>query len=180
MPRSTPPPSKRGGKKTPSVPPPAPGSKAARDAKRLKTARRRAEILALRQRGLGLAQIAERLGISKQAVHKHLQVAIARVVDEPAQDAVKLELMRLDAMLDGIWDVATAGDTYAIDAVMKIAGRRAKLLGLDAPTKNVSEVTGKDGAPLLPSNVDVSKLSRDDLAELAAGRVPAAARAGAT
>jgi len=41
----------------------------------------------------------------------------------------------LDGMLAGIWQGARKGNVSHIDRVLKIEERRAKLLGLDAPTK---------------------------------------------
>jgi len=44
---------------------------------------------------------------------------------------LQLELERLDAMQAAIWDDAMNGHLGAIDRVLKIMERRAKLLGLD-------------------------------------------------
>jgi DNA-binding CsgD family transcriptional regulator len=159
--KSTPPSSKRSS----CVPPETPGTAKARAQKRLKTALRRAQILELRKRGRGLAQIADELGISRQAVHKHIAVAMARIVDEPAQEVVKLEVMRLDALLDGVWLSATTGETRSVEAALQIMARRAKLLGLDAAAKK--EISGPGGGPI--ATRDVSSMSDEELAELALG-----------
>ena len=57
-----------------------------------------------------------------------------------------MELHRLDKMTPKMMEFAVQGDTKAVDAVIKIMDRRAKLLGLDGPSKH--EHTGKDGGPI--------------------------------
>jgi hypothetical protein len=54
---------------------------------------------------------------------------------EKAADVQRLEIARLDAMLAGIWDKARGGNVAAIDRVLGIMQRRAKLLGLDLADK---------------------------------------------
>jgi hypothetical protein len=49
-------------------------------------------------------------------------------------------------MLRAIYATATKGDTGAIDRILRIMERRAKLWGLDTPVRN--EHTGKDGGPI--------------------------------
>jgi len=65
-----------------------------------------------------------------------------------------LELLRLDELLNALWDTAIAGDLKAVDRVLKVMERRAKLLGLDAPFEiktdgqihiKVIDLTGDDG-----------------------------------
>ena len=57
-----------------------------------------------------------------------------------------LEAARLDAMLLPLWRRVQQGDERAVDRALKIMERRARLLGLDAPSK--SEQSGSDGEPL--------------------------------
>ena len=46
-----------------------------------------------------------------------------------------MEGARLDRLHQAVWDAAINGDCYAIDRVLKLMERRAKLFGLDAPNK---------------------------------------------
>ena len=46
-----------------------------------------------------------------------------------------LELARLDVAQRAIWKKVVKGDLAAIDRLLKIMQRRAKLIGLDAPVK---------------------------------------------
>ena len=69
-----------------------------------------------------------------QAVMK----ALAATLSEPGEQVRTLETARLD-QLTALWKQATSDppDYDALDRVIKIMERRAKLLGLDAPTKQV-------------------------------------------
>jgi hypothetical protein len=96
--------------------------------------------LELRRAGVTYEGIAERVGYqTRNGAHR----AVARVLARnPAADvdAVReLETDRLDRLLVAVWPVALKGDAKAVDQVLKIAERRARLLGLDVPT-TVTEV----------------------------------------
>lgn len=103
----------------------------------------------LRVLGATYAQIGERLGISKQAAHEYVttELALLRAQTAEAAEQVRdLELARLDAVLVPQLKAAIEGSQGAVDRVLRIQERRAKLLGLDAPTK--SEVGGPGGGPV--------------------------------
>lgn len=91
--------------------------------------------LDLRRQGLTHAKIAEKLGISHSYVTALLNEAMGRQVDEAAEEARKLDLARLDELMSGVYKKAVKGDAGAIDTVLTIMGRRAKMLGYDAPSK---------------------------------------------
>lgn len=119
--------------------------------------RRRADVMRLRRTGATFEEIGDRLGITKQAVHKIYTKALAEI---PAQEVTEYraeQADRLDAllvkanevlarqhitvsngkvvMLDGR-PVPDDGPTLdAIKTVLAIEDRRAKLLGLDTPVK---------------------------------------------
>jgi hypothetical protein len=50
---------------------------------------------------------------------------------EQRRDALLIELDRLEAVQDALWDKATAGDLKAAAVVVGLIDRRVKLLGLD-------------------------------------------------
>ena len=92
----------------------------------------------LRTCGLGWQEIGERLGVTKayafNSCHSVLQrEAATRRESLPA--ALALEQRRLDALLSSIYERALSGEVEAIDRALKIAERRARLLGLDAPQR---------------------------------------------
>ena len=102
---------------------------------------RRAEALRLRKQGYGYERIAGELGVDLRTAWDDVQKSLASIIREPAEDVLRLELERLDLMLEKALDKACAlGDEKAIDAVLKIMARRARYLGLDAPEKVATTV----------------------------------------
>lgn len=139
------------------------------------TAERDAKAARLKVEGLSYQQIADRLGFTdRSTAAKAAKRALAEVVQEPAEELRKLELERLDDMYRRSYAVLErehltvsqgrvvcleneAGEKVplpddgpvlaAVDRLLKIQDRRAKLLGLDAPTQvqaTVTEVTQAD------------------------------------
>jgi predicted transcriptional regulator len=97
----------------------------------------------LRKSGATYEAIGDQLGVSAQAAHQHVQRALKRIIDETnetADEVRTIELQRLDRALQAIWRRVLQGDVHAIDRSIRIMERRAKLLGLDAPTKVEAEV----------------------------------------
>lgn len=151
------------------------------------TAERRTRAIALRVAGVDFQTIADQLGYaSRGAAHTDISRALAqrkRDLDVQAGVAAALEVERLETMERAAWAVLRrthilvsqgrvirddderplvddAPTLNAIDRLLKIQDRRAKLLGLDAPTK--VEVLTDDAI-----DAEVRRLA----AEL--GRVPA-------
>lgn len=82
--------------------------------------------------------IAAAIGISKSQAHRLVVAGLQEVREQISADADLLraeELSRLNRMLEGLWSSARKGDVHAVDRVLKISERRAKLLGLDAPVR---------------------------------------------
>lgn len=117
-------------------------------AQRVTAAERRRQILELRRGGMTLDLIGQAMGISRQRVHAILKSELARTAAENAADAEELralEVERLDCLLYGIWERAQSGELEAVDRALKIAHRRAALLGLDRPTKIAPTTPEGDG-----------------------------------
>ena len=92
--------------------------------------------LKLRLTGMSHRAIAEALGVSDHTtIQGRIAGALKEIIREPAEAVLKMELERLDVMLLGLWKQAAGGDLQALDRALKIQDRRAKYLGLDAPTK---------------------------------------------
>lgn len=88
----------------------------------------------LRKAGKTLRQIAEILGMSHEQARIDIQGVMTNLIEESKADAreiLALELARLDDMQFGIWADARRGDKKAVDIVLRIMERRARLLGLD-------------------------------------------------
>jgi hypothetical protein len=110
---------------------------------------RRAKALEMRKSGMTYRAIGAALGVSQCMAHKdvhHVIDILAREARETAEAIREIELERLDAMLAALWPAVEAGDTSSISTALRVAERRARLLGLDAPVKQ--EVTGANGGPL--------------------------------
>ena len=120
----------------------------------------REQALLLRRSGFGYRSIAEKLGISKTRAHQLVQEGLEEAKAQIVAHADELraeQLSRLDGMLKKAYEVAEAGDVQAIGRVLKIEGRRAKLLGLDAPTRTALQGGGDDAPPI--STVTEAKVS---------------------
>lgn len=101
-----------------------------------------AKALELRLEGKTFDQIAEEAGYnSRQAAYDAVRRSIEAITREPAQEVLKLDLERLDAMWGLHFLNAQAGDTNALTACLRIMERRAKLLGLDAPERHQVEAS---------------------------------------
>lgn len=133
---------------------------------------RAARALELRMEGKTFEEIAQEAGYnSRQAAYDAVRRSLAAITREPAEELLRLDLERLDKMWGIHYLNAQAGDVQALAACLKVMERRAKLLGLDAPERK--EVTGKGGAPLMPTSPH--ELTDDQLAAIAAGSGAAAA-----
>lgn len=124
---------------------------------RIESVERQRRALEMRKAGMTYTAIGKELGCSHQYAQVAVEAALKRVLQEPADAVRKLECERLDAMLLGTWARAATGNLGALDAVLKIMARRARLLGLDVPT--ISGVFGgvasvnSDGTPMTPEQV---------------------------
>ncbi len=106
--------------------------------KKIRVAERQAAVLQLRKAGLPFSRIAEQLGISVGYASKLANAALVEFHVNAAADAgdlMALSLARLDGLLVVLWPRATAGNLGAVDRVLAIEQRRARLLGLESPTK---------------------------------------------
>jgi hypothetical protein len=142
------------------------------------TAARDAQAARLRTRGLTYRQIADELGFAGPGkAHEAVKRVLAETVQDAADDLRAVELERLDQMYqaalkvletehyaishgkviyleDGGPPLADDGPVLAaMDRLLKIQERRAKLLGLDAPAK---------------TNVTVSDAITSEIEQLAA------------
>lgn len=99
--------------------------------------------LELRASGLSFREIAAEAHVSVSGAFK----AVARGLREvnlnnraEAADLRQLEGARLDKLQESLWAEAEAGDPRAVDAVLDILARRARLFGLDAPREKTRRV----------------------------------------
>lgn len=112
--------------------------------------------LDLRRQGLCYTDIAKRLGIAPPSAYELVQRALFTFVTEAAAEVAILESDRLDTALASIWERVERGDLPAIDRLIKIQERRAKLVGIDKQRDAPAVVAVSDGP-------DVSRLSPAEL-----------------
>jgi hypothetical protein len=96
------------------------------------------KVLALRLKGLSFSKIGKEVGISKQRAHQVVDEWLQESLEElkgKAQELRLIELARLDTLQAGLWARATRGDPRAIDTMLRVMERRARLTGIDAPLK---------------------------------------------
>ncbi|MDX2999345.1 hypothetical protein PV382_43200 [Streptomyces scabiei] len=150
-------------------------------AKLAQVASRRTELIKLRLQGIRFddERVLELGYTNSGSARKDLIRALEQHREEEAA-AIGVyrqqENERLDALLEAVWNRATVPhpifdkegvqlgeeiDVRAIDTVIRLIDRRAKLNGLDMPVK--AEVTGADGGPLA-----MVTASPDELADLIA------------
>ena len=104
--------------------------------RRLEATERQRQALELRKSGASFESIARTLGYKgRSSAYRAVMAALRKTLQEPADELRKLELNRIDVALLGIWKLVRVGHLQAIDRFVKLAERRAKLVGLDAPTK---------------------------------------------
>ncbi len=121
-------------------------------ASKVRTLERQRQAVELRRMGLGYEAIAAQIGIGKSQAHRLVIAGMqdARAQIEAGADELRAEeLSRLDGMLQGLWPRARKGEAAAVDRVLKIGERRAKLLGLDAPTRTALEGGGEGAPPIV-------------------------------
>jgi hypothetical protein len=128
-------------------------------------ARRRAKVAQMRLAGASFEEIGQQLGISDTRAHQLWTDALERTIREPAERHRALELQRLDQLQLAAVRVLRAshvviqggkvvadrqGRPYtdhgpvlaAVNTLLRVAERRARLLSLDAPARVDAKVDG--------------------------------------
>lgn len=112
-------------------------------------AERLAQVVALRRRRLTQDEIARRMGISQQRVSQLYRQALAEIPASQIEEHRAEELMLIDDAIADLMPIARDHDrprsaVEAWNAIRGWAERKARLLGLDAPTRNAIEVITSD------------------------------------
>lgn len=96
------------------------------------------EMLTLRRVGYSVQYIGKTLGYPPSYVSGCIRDALQSMREEFVEslsDVKDLELQRLDELSRPYYSRALNGDEWALDRVLKIMERRARLLGIDAAAK---------------------------------------------
>jgi hypothetical protein len=110
----------------------------AQRAKTWSAAERRAQIFEYVKAGSSYRDIGRKFGVSHVTIVRDVRrtlEALQRTAIHDLELYRQLELVRLDQLLQGVWVAAVEGNPGAVALALRILERRAKLLGLDAPTK---------------------------------------------
>ena len=76
-------------------------------------------------------EIATVLGCTKSYAYKLVAYGLVQITREPAEDVMRLEMLRLDEMLSSIYAKAVkSGDPHLIERVLNIIDRQCRLAGL--------------------------------------------------
>jgi len=129
--------------------------------KKLEIEERRAIVAANILAGASYRHIAKTLGVSPATIAKDFKAIIKGWQEESRDiigDWVPVEVHRLDVMVNAIWDDVRGGDLKAMDRMLRVMERRARLLGLDAPTPIALQ--NPDGSALI---INIVKMDIDEI-----------------
>jgi hypothetical protein len=136
--------------------------------RRLQAVEKRRQALMMRRAGEAFATIAQRLGYATASgAFKAVETALRETLQEPADVLRKLERDRLDALVAKLWPLVVTEppappDFDALDRLLKVMARRAKLDGLDV----------RDAGPPPPAELVVRLLGAGaSMSELHGGKV---------
>lgn len=130
--------------------------------------KRELEIFDLRAQGKTYKQIADALGIDSNTVTKALRRVVNDVQEfrqELGKEYVATQLERLRMATEAIIGRVQEGDLDAIETMLKIEARIARLLALDAPAKWPTDEYGRSTVPGAVT-VDFDALSDTQLESL--------------
>ena len=122
------------------------------------------QVLELKRSGATWDAIAQVVGYSNgSGAFKAYQRAMVRTLQQPADELRDAEVDRLDRLQRAYWfeaigDKNTPPVHKSAEIVLKIIDRRAKLLGLDAPTKIQAEVVTYDASGI---DADIERIARE-------------------
>lgn len=104
------------------------------------------ECVQLRIAGLTYAEIAERLGIGETTAYEAVKDALEWYAKDTEQEAKRLKEIqsaRIERLILAVWPQAVKGHMAAVDRVVRLLDRQAKLHGLDAATRHDLKVDGE-------------------------------------
>ncbi len=108
-------------------------SPAARNAARQRRAEREARIVSLLNRGVSVAEIADRDGVGERAMRKSIRTLLARRAPAPPAEFLALQVSRLNEALLVAYDAMSAVNLEAVDRVVKIVRELDRYHGFAIP-----------------------------------------------
>jgi len=142
---------------------------------RVAIAERERQALELRKAGATYERIAQALGLSERGgAWKLVHRALEQTLQEPSDELRRLESERLDALLRALWPAAMDGKGYAVERCLQIMDRRAKMLGLDAPSRSSVTVVTEDVVDAEIRRLEAELARTDGSHRSTAGEAPTA------
>lgn len=122
--------------------------------RRQEVSRRRATVAKLWTRRLTQEEIASAVGVDQSTVSRDIKMLVANWRKEAlgdltaarARELADLDGMEREAAVAASANVSPQALARLLEVRLRVKERRARLLGLDAPTR--SEVTGREGGPI--------------------------------
>ena len=111
---------------------------------------RDAHAVRLRLQGCTYREVGERLGVGRKMAARVVQRGLRAVERESAAELIELDNQRLDMVWAAMWPHAEAGSAPHAMVCLKALERRARLLGLDAPSRThvTAHITAEETAAL--------------------------------
>jgi hypothetical protein len=115
----------------------------------------------MRTTGATFDQIADELHYRDKSGARRAYLAGLRHLPEieDRDTMLRVESARLDALQHAVWSKAMKGDKDAVQNALAVMARRARMLGLDAPTKSEHKVTSELDAEIETMLAEMTKLS---------------------
>lgn len=125
--------------------------------------------------GMSYQKIADILGVSKKTAYNRVQRALSAIPAEAVDEFRRVEGERLDFALEAVMEKIQNRDKgflFAVDRMLTIMDRRAKMMGLDAPIR--TEVITLDYIQTEIMRLE-AEIARDDTGGTEAGEPEEAA-----
>ena len=128
--------------------------------RRIAAVEKQVKALELRKAGVTFEEIAKTLGYAgPSGAFRAVDSALEKTLQEPADKLRQIEWLRLEQMQRALWPTALSGDLGAIDRLVRIMERRARLLGLDSRVE--VGLVGPGGGPII--RADLAGMTNEEL-----------------
>jgi hypothetical protein len=101
-----------------------------------------ARLLDLLAAGKSIARIAEDRNHTRARVEKLLRAELRAIAIRPIRDYAKIQIRRLDAIVDRLTELANGGDLAAIDRLLKVLDRLDRYHGFSTRAAPAAEYQG--------------------------------------
>jgi len=96
---------------------------------------RKRHAMEMRAEGATYESIAIEIGTTENRAREIVRSGLRQSLQEPSEEIRYQEHFRLERLMTVVWPRAMKGDGFAVDRVLRIMERKARMLGLDAPAE---------------------------------------------